>query len=299
MRDATLKKIPVPFWVLLAVAFLIAAGACRGRDSQPSGEEVRVSSSTAYEKHFGSPPTAEKGRCYALVGYLPTRDEPARVRPFPLFLFTDQNQISLLVERLLEENGSNLDRLGLTNPFPRGTFLKGLHRDGGAVTLHLGNAGDAPQVRLGKGALEALGHSLLQFPGVARVDVHFAGRKAGRFPPSPEGNETLSVLPPEDPLLLGAVGFWESEQRGAEEVALHFDRPVRVEQLKVEDAETGEVLTGEYFQSIFNMAVIIHPEKPGSIQEGMPLKIYWQVSDGKDRMGTGSEIITLGRGERP
>ncbi|NIQ98366.1 MAG: hypothetical protein GWO11_07980, partial [Desulfuromonadales bacterium] len=54
---------------------------------------------------------------------------------------------------------------------------------------------------------------------------------------------------------------------------------------------------GDYYQSVFNMSVIIHPENPGRIREGMTLRAHWNVVDDLGRRGQGTEEFTLQRHE--
>ncbi len=71
---------------------------------------------------------------------------------------------------------------------------------------------------------------------------------------------------------------------------------MKIESFTLEDAE-GRKIRGDYFQSVFNMSVIIHPENAGRIREGMALRARWEVVDDLGRKGSGSGEFKLQRHE--
>ncbi len=75
---------------------------------------------------------------------------------------------------------------------------------------------------------------------------------------------------------------------------VEFDRPIKVNSFKLSDA-SGEMIEGEYFTSIFQMAVIVHPENPELYKKGVRMHAEWEVVDYLGRIGQGSRTLPLHR----
>jgi len=278
------------------------AGCERREPPQPAVSSPTTSGSIeasgAYLRFFGAPPSVAEGSCFALVGYYPLAGDPGKVVPFPLFMFNRENRMQVMVEQLLQW-GEGWDMGGVArNPFPPGTELYSLTREEDLVRVELSpvvlREAGAPEKRL---ILAVLGHTLVQFEGVRRVMVVAGGEllpfQAERgFFPDPD-----AVLPPGEPTVLSVVGVWEEGSREAQEVSVFFDRPVAVQQIEL--SSDGRRLEGEYFRSVFDMAVVVRPQAPGAVREGMPVQVEWIVNDPLGRPGEGKKTFALRRLEHP
>lgn len=276
------------------VIFSTAAGCSRREESVPGGT---VKASEAYLRHFGAAPTVKEGSCFALVGYFPLNDNPLQVRPVPLFIFSRDGQMDKVVRHLMALDGGALGK-GEGNPFPAGTQLKSLSvkEDSAVVQLAFG-AGLPQDRRVVQGIVSALGYTLAQFPGVRRVLVEadgtpLPGVDRGGFVP-----DARNILEPELPRPIGVAGVWEGNAATPEEVLIAFDRPVALQ--KVEVLAEGKPLSGDYYQSAFDMAVVIRPGRGEAVREGMPVRVEWQVRDRLGRSSSGGEDFPLQRQNRP
>jgi hypothetical protein len=287
----------VRFLFLLMLAILLAAsGGCERKQEAPAQEASNVEATQAYRTFFGEPPTVAEGNCYALVGYYPLAAAPGKISPFPLFMFNREEQLQVVTEQLLRW-GEGWDMGGVSvNPFPPGTELLSLTRSGDLVRVELSEPALTESDPAGqKLILAVLGHTLAQFEGVDRVQVVAGGtllpQQAERgFYPDPE-----AVMPPGEPRALAVAGVWEEAAANPEEVSVFFDRPVRVEEVRV--SVDGRRLEGDYFTSVFDMAVVIRPKEPALLQEGLPVTVAWRVVDRLGRKGEGEQTFALARVE--
>ncbi len=253
-----------------------------------------VLASGAYLTYFGEPPTVAEGTCYALVGFFPLAEQPEKVTPFPLFMFNHENQLQVVTEQLLQW-GEGWDMGGVAhNPFPPGTELYSLTKEEDLVRVEL-----SPVVLTGtdegdkKLILAAIGHTLAQFEGVRRVMVVAGGEllpfqsERGFFP------DPGAVVPPGAPRVLSVAGVWAEGAADPEEVSIFFDRPVTVDTVRV--AVDGRRLEGDYFRSVFDMAVVVHPQQAEQLHAGLPVTVAWRVGDRLGRQGEGEKTFALQR----
>jgi germination protein M len=285
--------------VFLILMLLGIVAGCQ-RQSETKKEPVPVASNVeatpAYRSFFGEPPTVAEGSCYALVGYYPLAAMPGKISPFPLFMFDREDQLEVVTEQLLRW-GEGWDMGGAAiNPFPPGTELLSLTRSGDLVRVELSEpalTGSNPASQ--NLILAVLGHTLAQFEGVDPVQVVAGGTllplQADRgFYPDPE-----AVVPPGEPRALTVAGVWEDAAAHPEEVSVFFDRPVRVEEVRV--SVDGRRLEGDYFTSVFDMAVVIRPKEPVLLMVGLPVTVAWRVADRLGRKGEGGKTFPLARVE--
>jgi hypothetical protein len=187
--------------VLLVLLVLLAgAGGCRKKTAPPPVTGGQVTATAAYQTHFGAPPTVEEGSCHAMVGYLPLADDPEKIVPLPLFLFSESNRMALLIERLLTVDPAASERIGASNPFPAGTLLNTLIQDGDLLTVDLGGEltlpGDPARWRQIHAVLD---HSLAQFPGVARLRVTVIDQLPCGYPEEGSVPDPAVVASPGEP----------------------------------------------------------------------------------------------------
>lgn len=286
------------FLALLLAAALLAGG-CRRHEEKPATAKGGINASDAYRRYFGPPPRVEKGALFAMVGYLPLASDPAKVTPLPLFLFSKRGRLLQVVRRLLTVDPSAAERIGVLNPFPRGTQLRSMKQQGDTMVIDLAIPpawqpvpGQMQQMQV------SLGFTLLQFPGVRRILLRQNGAPLPGLPASAYLPDPKAVSPPGPPVLLGVVGSWEKGSKGPEQVSVFFDRPVTVEKLHLTNL-AGEPVQGEKFRSIFDMALVIRPKKPATLHEGMRLEVDWQVRDRQGRSARGQSEVRLLRMTQP
>lgn len=281
--------------VFLFVLTLAMAG-CEKQASSPGAGEVKAS--VAYIEHFGLPPTPDSGLCYARVGFYPLRSDPARVRAVPMFLFRETGQLQLLLDRLASGAIPLLPESDLFNPFPEATLVQVRARDGDAVTLNVSfpkQLNAAPNL---SSIAAMLTETAVQFEGTERVIILQDGKPLPEAPVEGYRQDLLRVAPVGAPALFMVNGAWEKGSAVPEEIAANFDRPVKIEDFRLEDA-SGQEIRGDYFQSLFNMSVVIHPENAVALHEGMTLRAQWNVTDELGRQGQGSGDFQLRRHDHP
>lgn len=271
-------------WAVLLLTPLLLFTGCQERSS---GGQIKAT--PAYVDHFGPPPTPEEGSCFARVGYFPTVTDPTRIVPVPLFLFAEQNQLRLLLERLIRfEHFAPLGE-GLFNPFPKGTSLTSVSRTDGEVTVELQLPRTLSEDE-SVGLVRSVALTAGQFEGVDRVAVRGGGKGLAGMPQGGIVPERNWAADPGSPRPLVVVGNWEADL--LKEILIDFDRPVTLERLEVKD-EGGRPVRGEHFLSAFDMAVVVHPDLPASLSEGMQLTVSWAVVDRHGRRGEGEESFRL------
>ncbi|MFA5516583.1 MAG: GerMN domain-containing protein [Desulfuromonadales bacterium] len=283
-------------WVFLLLILPLLA-ACERREAENPAQ--RIEATEAYRTYFGPPPIVREGSCFALVGFLPLDGNPGQVKPLPFFLFVEEpsRQMRLLIEHLLQLPEHVLPP-GLIAPFPAGATLETLTVRGEVAEVNLSFPGEAPtDPQIIQGIASALGHSLVQFPGILRVRISAGNSLLPHLPPEGFLPDPADVFQPEPPRPIGIAGVWENGS-GPEEVMLFFDRPVEVRSVQL-TSEGGKPLDGDYFQSAFDMAVVVRPAAPASLAEGMPITVDFAVADSLERAASGRETFPLSRIEHP
>ena len=262
---------------ILVLLVLLAAHGGRAAAATAGGS---VTATPAYERIFGTPPTTAVGSCFAMLGYLPPAADPARVRPLPLFALNRDHLLKQVIGKLLTIDRGIAARAGMTVPFPVGTRLTSLSQQDGLVRIDLklppGGGGDP------WGMLRSLAHSAEQFPGGPRLLLSLNGKPVPGQPADGYRPSPATVVAPGPPQLLAArLGASESTP-GPQELALVFDRPLRIEQLSLR-AGDGREIAGERFLGVFDMAVVVHPAANFRLVVGEVLQVDWRAVDHRGR----------------
>jgi hypothetical protein len=278
-------------YILTLLAFLLVSGCQR---QQPDNESAagQVKASDAYLSWFGEPPAVSTGTAWALVGFFPLAAQADQVLPVPLFLFTPDHQPQLLLGKIMQGGTS----LGLSQlaarPFPPGTALRPLivkHRL--AIEDFSKELFQPVDPAVHRGLLAAIAHTLVQFVDIQRVQVTVEGQPLPGRGDLPV--ERTAVVEPGPPALLQAL-VHEDADAVPGEVVVFLNRPVRLKSFRLE-FPPGEQVPGQYFTSVFDMAVILHPQEPDRMQVGKEVFIGWHVVDMLGREGSGQSRLTLGR----
>lgn len=276
----------------LSMTALILMAGCRDQNQGPQG---KVKATDAYVEAFGEPPTPQRGSCFARVGYLPLREQPGRVMPVPLFLFSEDEQLFEIIERLVHmEKFAPLPEKQF-NPFPDGTALLSVSRSGGIVTVELAFPSGQPASREVTAMSRAIALTADQFPGIDRVRLMAGGEPLRGTPAGGIKADPSWRIGPGEPALLVVIGNWEESEQ-LKEILINFDRPLEVEKMTLSDKQ-GERIEGEFYRSAFDMAVVVHPEEPARFDEGTELNVEWSVVDRLGRRAAGEGDYPLVRHE--
>ena len=278
----------------LGIILLLLLTACSQEEKNPVTEQTGVVTSTqAYLDHFGEPPQGKAGRAYARVGYLPLKEDPEKVRPFPLFLFSEKDQLRQMLARLVSGELHLPEDFGLYNPFPGDVEVKSTPLGEPVVTVSLKSQASWPYPDQ-KAAGLAVAQTVVQFPEVKRVLVMLNGQPLPGMPEEGYQHSPQQVAEVAPPNLVLIAGMWEKGSARLDELLVEFDRPIKVNTFKLYDA-TGKKVEGKYYTSIFQMAVVILPKTPDSFEPGMTLRAEWAVVDFLGRSSRGSSSMSIQR----
>ncbi len=277
------------FLSLLAVLALVVLPACTQKQTPPPAQPARISTTPAYEEHFGPAPTSDKGTCFAFVIYFPSAREAGKVVPFPFFTFDEASIRKVAVERLLAGMDIGSYNGEFLQPFPTGTHIVSISEAQGTVTLTLSKEfGRAIQDKSAETAEQAVTLTLRQFKGVAAVRILVEGNNA----PLDVQADKRTILPPGPPRLLSVTAMKDKGAKAVEEVNAFFDRPVNVTTLKIMDS-SGKPFKGDVYHSVFDMAAVLKPKEPERFNAGMPVQVRWDVSDKLGRKSQGTRTLPL------
>jgi len=275
-------------WIIFCVGFFVALLACRQEQPPPAFGFVEANNS--YQQYFGDPPEVREGKAYARVAFLPLKEDTNRVSPVPIYLFKESDQLTSILNRLASgELLLPIDSL-LFNPFSSRINLAVNSRHDGTVTLLL-ELPDDSSIDL-EIFLPAIIETAVQFSDIERVIVlvdnePVAGMPDGGYRSNPQ--RVSDVAPPD---LIMISGTWDEGEKDPEEIMVSFDRPVTINTFQLTHAD-GKRVDGEYFSSVFQMAIVVHPENPSQFRDGMELTLAWDVIDAKGRVGTGNRSLPL------
>ena len=250
-----------------------------------------VEATEAYLKFYGVPPQGKAGRAYAAVGYLPTKDNPEKIGPLPIFLFTEENQIEKVLKKLVSGDLITSDKQLYNNPFPVDLEILAKPIEEKTLALDLVTDQQWKDEILRAGTI-ALMETALQFDDVKFVKVTLNGVPLQWIPDAGYQKRLEAVIDVPPPILILMAGAWEKGQDEPEEILVEFDRPVKVNSFELYHLG-GQKVQGDYFKSIFQMAVVVHPESPELFQEGTSLRAEWNVVDELGRVNSGVDTMPL------
>jgi hypothetical protein len=278
-----LKVIP---WIVGLLLCLLSVAGCRNEDAiDPQGNGY-VEANHAYEENFGAPPQGDRGNAFARVAYLPLHETPEKLRALPVFLFTDEDQLRKILERLISGELLVQRDSALYNPFPGDLAMRLANQQGPVATISLTTHQAWAPGDLLAGS-RALAETALQFATLERVIILLDGRPVPQMPAGGFSHDQELLVRVEPPALVMIAGVWEQGSDAPREILVEFDRPIKVKSFELSTGQ-GHPVAGEYFTSIFRMAVIVHPDDPGRYREGSMLRAEWEVVDelGRDNRGT-------------
>lgn len=277
--------------VVLSLLLMILVG-CEQQETAEVGAG-KVYPSPAFEQHFGAPPIPQEGYAYAQVAYLPLAGQSGKVSPIPLFLFNENQHLDRILSQMFSEQLLVSERSSLNPPYAQGVRLTQLDQAGGTLIVFLQTVAGAVSADR-KGIDRAVTETATQFEEVERVRILYDGEPSDQQPVEGYQHRPELIAAVEPPMLLDVVGMWEAGSKGPEEILINFDRPVSINSFRLLN-KSGEQIGGKYFTSIFNMAVVVHPDQPETFSEGMVLNVAWEVEDALGRENSALDSMTLSR----
>ncbi len=268
-----------------------------GCEYQTPAEQAqgKVYPSSAFVQHFGEPPIPQEGYAYAQVGYLPLAGQNGQVSPIPLFLFSENQHLDRILSQLFSEQLRVSKHSKLGRPYAKGVRLAQLDQAGDTLTVSLQTVAElAASDRLGID--RAVTETATQFEEISRVRVLYDGVASPQQPIEGYRQRPEMIAAVERPMLLDVVGIWEQGAATPEEILIYFDRPVSINSFRLLD-QSGQQVGGKYYSSIFNMAVVVHPNQPENFKPGMELNVAWDVEDALGRRNSALDTMTLVRRE--
>lgn len=277
------------FAFIFSVSVFSLAG-CQQEEAPVENSGI-VKATDAYLKYFGVPPQGKAGRAYAAVGYLPSKDNLEKIGPLPIFLFTEENQIGRVLKKLVSGDLITSDKQPYDNPFPDDLeiHLKPIQENTLALDLVTTQQWKDEILRTGTIALM---ETALQFDEIKYVKMTLNGAPLPWIPGMGYQKRLDAIIDVPPPILILMAGAWEKGQDEPEEILFEFDRPVRVNSFELYHLD-GRKVEGEYFKSIFQMAVVVHPKSPELFQEGTSLRAEWNVVDELGRENSGVDTMPL------
>lgn len=250
----------------------------------------KVEATQAYLDQFGAPPQGKAGRAYARVGYLPSRDNPPRLVAKPVFVFSRQDELQKILEKLTSGDLIFASDPSVYNPFPRELSLTLEPISGRTLLIRL-----ATTEEWRKGleiAASALAETALQFDEIEKVKISLNGSSLPGMPEEGYSHNRSLIEELGPPTLILMLAAWEGSEKQPKELLIEFDRPIKARDFELY-RENGEKVEGDYYISIFKMAVVVHPGQPELFKEGTILKAQWSVVDELGRAGSGVTTMPL------
>ncbi len=113
----------------------------------------------------------------------------------------------------------------------------------------------------------ALAATVLQFEQTNKVVIMLNGRPLSQMPADGYVRDPETLIAVEPPSLALMAGMWEKGTDNLDELLVEFDRPIKVNSFKLYNSSEGSI-EGEYFTSIFQMAVVVLPGDKTLYKEG-------------------------------
>lgn len=278
------------FHYFVMFALLLVSPGCQQEEAPPVRAGL-VTATEAYLESFGTPPQGKSGRAYAAVVYLPTKEMPGKLLAFPVFLYTEESQLEKVLEKLISGDLVSSEKMNVYNPFPGDLefVIESLKDD--VLTLNLNISKQWAETDQ-KSAVIALRETALQFNEVSAVKIMLNGSFVSGMPKNGFQHQQGLIAQMTPPKLILMAGVWEEGQETPEEILIEFDRPIKIKSFNLYHSD-GKKIEGDYYTSIFQMAVVLHPERPELFKEGAVLRAEWSVVDYLGRANSGVDMMAL------
>lgn len=282
-----------PAIVLVALLALPFLAGCQPSEPPPAAKPARVSATGAFERAFGPAPTTDKGTCFAFVIYFPSAKTPGKFTPFPFFSFDEGSLKKVALERMIGGMDESSYRGEFLRLFPAGSRLLSVSEERGTVSVdYSGEVGqlalDPVKIALLKSGVAL---TLAQFPGVNKVRILSQGKEL--VPELALKEQPAAALAePGEPRLLTVIAMKESAAEPVKEVDALFDRPVEIKEFQFR-TDSGKVIAGDVFHSMFDMAAVLKPKYPGQLKNLSTLRVRYRVVDKLGRAAAGDGSVAL------
>ncbi|PLX76489.1 MAG: hypothetical protein C0615_06660 [Desulfuromonas sp.] len=282
------KEASLTTFRFITIALLLCVLPACQEKSEPESAG-RVEANAAYRQYFGEPPTPTAGQAYARVAYLPLHEDSFKVRAVPLYLFTSENQVEKIITRLIDGTLILPPEGDTYNPFPAGVEVS-LSQQGSQLAISL----ELPSIPTSgtDAIISSLVETATQFDSVETVLLRFNGKEITGMPPEGFRSGVARVVEVGPPTLLVLAAIADEGEDALEEIVANFDRPVTVNRLRLLHVD-GSRVDGAYFTSVFQMAVVVHPERAETYAEGDMFVVEWDVTDALDRRAAGRKVMPL------
>jgi len=260
---------------LIFFVFIFLLVGCEQQEAKVAVGKVYPSS--LYLQYFGEPPTVQQGYAYAHVGYLPLADRSGKVLPIPLFMYNENQQLDRILSQLFSDKLMVSERSKLLLPATQGVSLVQLDQAGDTLTVSLSPSAAGSAIDWA-GIERAIVETATQFENVDRVRILYDNLPSKLQPVEGYRHRPEMIAEVPAPTLLDVVGFWAAGGKGPEEILVNFDRPVTISGFRLLNT-AGEPVAGNYFTSLFDMAVVVQPSQPELFAEGVTLSVAWDVED--------------------
>jgi len=273
--------------LLFMLSLLLLACEQKQEPEQVAGQ---LHADQTYRQYFGTPPTPRAGTAWVRVGFLPRSDGSGKLAPLPFFFYRESGQLQLLLDQLTGDNLRLPEESGLRNPFPPGTRAVTANRVAGTreINLELPPGAQADRESMAAVLVETAG----RFSAIKKVRLTLRGEPWPGMPDAGFEVPTGRTVEPGPPHPLLALADFGPDADHPAELLVNFNRPLKLESFRLESVD-GQEVAGDYFQSVFEMAVVVHPKHPEQLQVGKPVRISWQATDFKGRTGEGTVEMEL------
>ena len=288
-----MKKIFAMF-ILSGLFVLLFTSGCKQQDAESPKPGV-VEANPTYIDNFGEPPYETEGRAFARVGYLPLKSNPEKIRALPLFLFSEQEQLRQILDRLTSNQLFLPPDGEVYSPFPPDLKVTVSAPENGTVTMSLASQGPFPAADR-VAAVNAMTETAVQFSAIKNVRILLNQNPLARMPKEGYAHDPQQLSEVGKPNLVTVLGTWEKGSESPHEIFVEFDRPVTVNSFQLYD-QAGKKVEGDYFTSAFQMAVVVHPDDPSLYREGSVLRVEWDIVDTLGRANKGTNSLPLRRVE--
>jgi hypothetical protein len=287
-----MRRLWLLFLNIILLSCLVGLSACQRQDPPDPPTNGHVEANAAYLQNFGTPPQGKEGHAFARVAYLPQQQSPHLLRPLPLFLFDENDQLENILKRLISGDLIKDRETDLFNPFPKDLKLSITSTGGTVVSLALTTGQAWSGVPLHSG-VSALVETVLQFGAVDRVFIKLNGEPIPQMPEEGFAHNQSILIEVGPPRLMLVAGEWDkADPDDPKQILVEFDRPIKVKKFDLYE-EDGSIVEGNYYTSIFQMAAVVQPKYPERYHEGTLLRADWDVVDELGRAEQGSDTLPL------
>lgn len=251
-----------------------------GGTTHSAKSEAGAKATEDYRRYFGNIPEVGMIECQGLVIYFPSNDGSSYT-PYPFFITTPGKRDRLIVRTMLAGLPSRSMGEEVEPIFPPGFSLNDIMVAGESLEISLkGVLYKEKELGVAAGSLVK---TFKQFyPRLARASITISGTKD-----SGERHASMvKVRDPGPPKVLDAFLVREEDEKEPHEIRILFDRPVMINDMKVNE-DGGKRLEGDLYLAEFSMAAVLSSRDVRKIKKGQRLSIAYSIHDFLGRQTSG------------